>query len=90
MRNALLTIAIVFCLATASRAAGQKKSAQLQPKQSQQNQMARKDSDGSMEYASSATSGCTPTSGKQLKPNPADPEGDPQAAQNQVEYGGAG
>jgi hypothetical protein len=91
MRNALLTITIFFCLATASLAADQKKSALPQSEPTQQTQVARNHADGSMDYASSAKSDCMPKPGKQSKPNTqADPEGDPQATQNQVEYGGAG
>lgn len=92
MRNALLTIPILFCLATASTAADQKKSAQPQSKQTQQTEVARNDTDGSMDYASSAKSDRMPKPGKQSKPKNAqeDSEGDPQAPQNQVEYGGGG
>ncbi len=91
MRNALLTITILFCLA-ASMAADQKKSAKPQSKQPQQTQVARNDTGGSMDYASSANSDCMPKPGKQSKPKNAEdnPEGDPQASQNQVEYGGGG
>jgi hypothetical protein len=91
MRNALLTITILFCLAAVSTAADQKKSAQPQAKQSQQTQVALNDADGSMDDASSAKSDCMPKAEKQSKPNTqSDPEGDPQASQNQIEYGGGG
>jgi hypothetical protein len=46
MRNALLTLTILFCLAAVSTAADQKKSAQAQPKQTQQTQVARNDTMG--------------------------------------------
>jgi hypothetical protein len=92
MRNALLTLAILFCLVTAGTAADQKKSAQPQSKQTQQVQVTRNEGDRSMDDASSTKSDCLPKPGKQSKPKNAqdDPEGDPQASQNQVEYGGGG
>lgn len=92
MRNALLTITIFFCLAAVSTAADQKKSPRAQPEQTQQTQVARNDTDGSMDDASSAKSDCMPKAEKQSKPKNTqpDPEGDPQASQNQIEYGGGG
>ncbi len=93
MRNTLLTTAILFCLAAPSMAADQKKNAQPQSKQTEeQTQVARNDADGYRDHASSAKSDCMPKPSKQSKPKNAqdDPEGDPQAAQNQVEYGGGG
>ncbi|HYN15305.1 MAG TPA: hypothetical protein VES66_05895 [Terriglobales bacterium] len=92
MRNALLITAALFCLATSALAADEKQNAQPQSKQTEQTQMARNDADGSMDHASSAKSDCMPKAGKQSQPkNRQDnSEGDPQASQNQVEYGGAG
>lgn len=92
MRNAVLTIAILFCLARVGTAADQKKSAQPQSKQTEQTQVARRDDGDSMDHASSAKSDCMRKPGKQSKPKNAQdsPQGDPQAAQNQVEYGGGG
>jgi len=92
MRNAFLITAVLFSLATAATAAEQKKDAQPQSTQTEQTQMARYDADGSMDHASSAKSDCMPAKGKQSKPKHRqdNSEGDPQASQNQVEYGGAG
>lgn len=94
MRNALLITAALFCLATSALAADEKQNAQPQPNQTEQTQMARNDADGSMDHASSAKSDCMPKAGKHSKPKKNeqqdDPEGDPQASQNQVEFGGGG
>jgi len=91
MRNAFLITAVLFSLATAATAAEQKKDAQPQSTQTEQMQVARYDADGSNDYASTK-SDCMPAKGKQSQPkNRQDnSEGDPQASQNQVEYGGAG
>jgi Ni/Co efflux regulator RcnB len=97
MRNALLTIVILSCWATASMAADRRDNGQQQSKQVEHTQEAgdgqqqskraehtrvtRNDADGSfMDQASSGRGDCTP------KP----PEGDPEAPQNKVEYGGGG
>jgi hypothetical protein len=94
MRNLLLTAAIMLALTAASMASEQKNDAQPQSKQTQQVQVARSDADGSIDHASPAQSDCMPKAGKHLKPKKNQqqdvPEGDPQASQNQVEYGGAG
>ncbi len=92
MRNAFLFTAVLFSLATAATAAEQKKDAQPQSTQTEQTQMARYDASGSMDHASSTKSDCMPAQGKHSQPkNRQDnSEGDPQASQNQVEYGGAG
>jgi len=92
MRNAFLITAVLFSLATAASAADQKKDAQPQSKQTEQTQVARYDADGSKDYASSAKSDRRPKPGKKSQPkNRQDnSEGDPQASQNQVEYGGGG
>ena len=92
MRNAFLITAVLFSLATAATAAEPKKDAQPQSTQTEQTQVARYHADRSMDYASSTKSDCMPASGKQSQPkNRQDnSEGDPQASQNQVEYGGAG
>ncbi len=94
MRNAFLITAVLFSLAAAATAAEQKKDAQPQSQQNEQVQMARDDADGSMDHASSAKSDCMPKAGKHSKPKKNkqqdEPEGDPQASQNQAEYGGGG
>jgi len=92
MRNAFLITAVLFSLATAATAAEQKKNAQPQSQQTEQTQVARYDADGSMDHAASTKSDCMPAKGKHSQPkNRQDnSEGDPQASQNQVEYGGAG
>ncbi len=92
MRNAFLITAVLFTLATAATAAEQKKDAQPQSTQTEQAQMAHYDADGSKDYASSTRSDCMPASPKRSQPKNRqnNSEGDPQASQNQVEYGGAG
>ncbi len=94
MRNAFLITAALFSLATAVTAADQKKDAQPQSPQTEQTQVARYDADGSKDYASSAKSDRKPKAWEHSKPKKNKqqdgPEGDPQASQNEVEYGGAG
>jgi len=94
MRNLLLTATIMLTLTGASMASEQKNDAQPLSKQTQLVQMARSDADGSMDHVSPAQSDCMPKAGKHSKPKKNqqqdDPEVDPQASQNQVEYGGAG
>jgi len=92
MRNTFLITAVLFWVATAAVAADQKKDAQQQSPQTEQTQMARNDAYGRMDHASSAKSDCAPKTGKhsRQKNQQDDPEGDPQASQNQVEYGGGG
>jgi len=92
MRNMFLITAVLFWLATAAVAADQNKDAQQQSQPTEQTQMARNDADGSMDHAASAKSECPPETEKhsQRKRQQDDPEGDPQASQNQVEYGGGG
>jgi len=89
MRNAIATTAILFSLATAALAADGKKDARPQSQRTEQTQVARYDADGSMDYASEK-SARMPKPGEQSKDLQNHPEGDPQASQNQVEYGGAG
>lgn len=96
MRNALLTIVILSCLATASMAADRRDDGQQQSKRAEPTQAARdgqqqskqaeptrarNDAGGSSkdDHASSGKSGCAPKL-----------EGDPDAPQNKVEYGGGG
>ena len=90
MRNTLVTTALLFSLATAAMASDKKKDVQSQSQPSEQTQVARYDADRSKNYASSAKSDRMPKPGKQSKDLQKDSEGDPQASQNQVEYGGAG
>jgi len=92
MRNAFLITAVLFSLATAATAAEQKKNAQPQSQPTEQIQVARYDVDGSKDYASSAKSDRMSKPGKKSQPEHQqdNSEGDPQASQNQVEYGGAG
>jgi len=91
MRNAFLITAVLFSLATAATAAGQKKDAQPLSQQTEQIQVARY-ADGSKDYVSSAKRHRMPKSEKQSQPKnlKSNSEDDPQASQNQVEYGGAG
>jgi hypothetical protein len=92
MRNTFLITAVLFCLATAALAADQKKDAQPQSQSTEQTQMARNNTEGSMDHASSAKSDCAPKPERhsKWKHQQDDPEGAPQASQNQVEYGGGG
>jgi len=92
MRNTFLITAILSCLATAAVAAEQKQDAQPQSQQAEQTQMARTDPDGSMDQVSSPKRDCTPRAARhsRRKNQQEDAKGDPQAPQNQVEYGGAG
>jgi len=92
MRNTLVTAALLFSLATAAMASDKKKDVQPQSQPTEQTQVARYDADGSMDYAPSKKSDRMPKPGKQSKPKNLqdDLEGDPQASQNQVEYGGGG
>lgn len=88
MRNALLITAALFCLTTSALAGEGKNNSQPQPKQAEQVQMASNKAEGSM-----SKSDCMPKAGKQSKKRNkprGDWEGDTQASQNQVEYGGAG
>lgn len=92
-RNPFLITAVLFCLATAATAADQKKNdAQPQSKQTEQTEVARNDAGGPMDHASSTKSNCLPKAGQPSQPKNLqdDPEGDPQASQNEVEYGGGG
>ncbi len=89
-RNTLIA-AVVFCLATAAFAADQKNHAQPQPKSTEQIEMAQEHHQGSVGYVSSRKSDCDPKPEKESGTKETHvPEGDPQASQNQVEYGGGG
>ena len=92
MRNTLVTAVLLLSLATAAMASDEKKDVQPQSQPTEQTQVARYDADGSTDYASSAKSNRMPKPGKRSKVKNLhkDSEGDPQASQNQVEYGGAG
>jgi len=91
MRNTFLIATVLFCLATAVLAADQKNDAQQQPQPTEQTQMARNDAGGSMDHLASAKTECPPKNKKHSqRKQQDDPEGDPQASQNQVEYGGGG
>ena len=91
-RNAFLITAVLFCFASFATAAEQKKDPAPQSKQGEQQvEMARNDAGAGMVHAS-AKSECAPkqTSESKLKNIQDDREGDPQASQNEVEYGGGG
>jgi hypothetical protein len=92
VRNAFLITAMLFSLAAAAMAAEQKNNdAQPQSQQTEPAQMARNHVDGPANYASSTQSDCVPAAKpSQTKPQRTNSEGDPQASQNHVEYGGAG
>jgi len=92
MRKPFLITAVLFCLATAALATDHKKDAEPQRNQTEQNQKARNDLDGSMNHVFPAKSDDTHKRGKYSnRRNQQDAlKGDPQASQNQVEYGGAG
>jgi hypothetical protein len=90
-RNAFLITAVLFCFANFATAGEQKKDSPPQSKQGEQVEKARNDAGASRVYAS-AKSECVPnpTSELKLKNTQGDLEGDPQASQNEVEYGGGG
>jgi hypothetical protein len=91
-RNAFLITAVLFCFASFATAAEQKKDLASQSAQGEQQvEMARNDAGAGMVHAS-AKSECAPkqTSESKLKNIQDDREGDPQASQNEVEYGGGG
>lgn len=92
MRNAFLITAVLFSLAVAATAADQKKNdAQPQSHQTEQTQMARNTTDGPADSAASTQSNCMPAATQsQTKHRRSNSEGDPQASQNHVEYGGGG
>jgi hypothetical protein len=92
MRNLLLTAAIMLALSGASMASEQKKDAQLQSNQTEQTHLARNDASGPMDPDASVTFDCSPRPSYRSKQNNTqdDSKGDPQAPQNQVEYGGGG
>jgi hypothetical protein len=92
MRNTFLITAVLFCLVSAAVAADRKKDAEQQSPQTKQTQMARNDADGSMDHAASAKNDHALKAREHSKRKNLqhDPEGDPQASQNQVEYGGGG
>jgi hypothetical protein len=91
-RNAFLITALLLCFASFAMAAEQKKqSAPRTQQEVQQTEMARNDGDAHMDSNSSNNNDCG-QKGEKSKPKHMqdDPEGDAQASQNQVEYGGAG
>ena len=91
-RNAFLITAVLFCFASLAVAGEQKKQSAPKPQQEvQQTEMARNDADAHMDgnFSSKNDCGCKGEKSK-MKHMQEDPEGDPQASQNQVEYGGAG
>ncbi len=92
MRNTFLITAVLFWLATAAVAADQNKDVQQQSQPAEQAQMARNDAGGSTEHPASPKTECPPTTKKypQREHQQDGLEGDPQAPQNQVEYGGGG
>jgi hypothetical protein len=92
-RNAFLITAVLFCFASFAMAGQQKKESAPRSQQGeQQSEMARNDVDARMDGDASTKSACGPKQEKESKSKDMQdaPEGDPQASQNQVEYGGAG
>jgi hypothetical protein len=92
MRDLLLTAAIMLALTGASMASAQKNDAQPQSNQTEQAQVARNAARSSMDTDASMRSDCLPNTSNRSKQKSAqsDSEGNPDASQNQVEYGGAG
>ena len=92
-RNVSLIAAALFCFASFAMATEQKGQSAPQPQQTeQQMNVARNDANAHMHGDASSMSECPPdhrkhSNSKQMQ---GDPEGDPQASQNQVEYGGGG
>jgi hypothetical protein len=91
-RNAFLITAVLFSLATAATAAEHKNNDVQPPSKTEQTQVARYGADGSKDDATSTTSERTSKVEKKSQPKHQqdNSEGDPQASQNQVEFGGAG
>jgi hypothetical protein len=92
MHNPLLTAAIMLALTGASMASEQRQDARPQSNQTEQTEVAGNDVGGSMDADASISSDCAPKTSHQSKQKSAqdDLEGDPDAPQNQVEYGGGG
>ncbi len=90
MKQTVLITTVLLCLATAASAADGKKDAQPQSGHVQQMKMTRTEADAPMTEHVSRKDNCDP--GKPSSPkNTTDGQtGDPDAAQNRVEYGGGG
>ncbi len=85
-RKMFLASAVLFCLPVL--AAAEQKPAQPSAdtaKQTQSYEQAGMNSDAVVNAGK-----CEPQSGKEVNPKQAEREGDPEAPQNQVEYGGGG
>jgi hypothetical protein len=92
MHNLLLAAAIMLALTGASIASEQKKDAQPQSNQTEQTKVGSNDVGRSIDADASMSSDCVPKTSHQSKQKSTqdDSEGDPDAPQNQVEYGGGG
>ena len=89
-RNALLTTAVLFCLATSALAGDKKQNAQPQSQETRQTQRAGSDADTSVDHTASTKSDCPEKKHSKRKHQQSEPERDSQVPQNQVEYGGGG
>ena len=91
-RNAFLITALLFCFAGFAVAAEHKKQSAPKPQhEAQQTEKARDNADGDKDGSSSNKNGCDCEGGKSnSKHRQQDPEGDPEAPQNQVEYRAGG
>ena len=90
-RNAFLITVVLFCLVTAATAADQKKDAQPQSNENAQAQVVGNKGEAGKDHASSSKSDCAEKQSQDKKSKQQDNhEGDPDAPQNHVEYGGGG
>ena len=92
-RNALLIATVLLCFAGFATATEHKKqSAPQSQNPAQQNEMYAQSTEVHINSDASAKGECRPKADTHSKTNLLrdDPEGDSQASQNQVEYGGAG
>lgn len=90
MKRTVLIPTVLLCLATAASAADGKKDAQPQSGHIRQMKMTRTEADGPMTNPVSRKDNCDPGKASDLKNTSDGQTGDPEAAQNRVEYGGGG
>ncbi len=90
MKQTVLITTVLLCLATAASAADGKKDAQPQSDHIQQMKMRRTEADTPMSEHVSRKDNCDPGKASDPKNTSDGQTGDPDAAQNRVEYGGGG
>jgi hypothetical protein len=91
-RNTVLITAVLFCFAGFAMAAEQEPQSKGQAQKAQEEaEVARNDAKPHIDSVASNKGNCVPKGEKSTpKTMQNGPEGDPQASQNQVEYGGGG